>query len=219
MPTRILIADDHGVLRAGLRALLNAEPGLVVVGEAADGQAALRLAGEMHPDVVVMDISMPGVDGIEVTRQLKKDLPNVRVLILTVHEDESLLRAAIRAGAAGYIVKRAVESELISAIHAACRGELYVHPSMTRALLHDLQPAFISEDVSVELLTPREIEVLRLVAKGYTNRQIAEELTISVRTVESHRANLMDKLNLRSRVELVRYATKHRLLEQAYNGS
>jgi two-component system response regulator NreC len=219
MPTRILIADDHGVLRAGLRALLNAEPDLVVVGEAADGQEALRLAGEMHPDVVVMDISMPDADGIEVTRHLRKDLPDVHVLILTVHEDESLLRAAIRAGAAGYIVKRAVESELISAIHAACRGELYVHPSMTRALLHDLQPAFISEDVSVELLTPREIEVLRLVAKGYTNRQIAEELTISVRTVESHRANLMDKLNLRSRVELVRYATKHRLLEQAYNGS
>jgi two-component system response regulator NreC len=219
MPTRILIADDHGVLRAGLRALLNAEPDLVVVGEAADGQAALRLAGEVHPDVVVMDISMPGADGIEVTRQLKKDSPSVHVLILTVHEDESLLRAAIRAGAAGYIVKRAVESELISAIHAACRGELYVHPSMTRALLHDLQPAFVSEDVAVELLTPREIEVLRLVAKGYTNRQIAEDLSISVRTVESHRANVMDKLNLRSRVELVRYATKHGLLDLVHNGS
>jgi two-component system response regulator NreC len=213
MTSRILIADDHGVLRAGLRALLNAESGLEVVGEAADGNQALELARTLRPDVVVLDISMPGPDGIEVTRQLKDEMPDVRVLVLTVHEDDGLLRAAIRAGASGYVIKRAVEAELISAIHAACRGDLYVHPAMTRALLHDLQPELISDDTLVEALTPREVEVLRLVATGYTNRQIAEELTISVRTVESHRASVMDKLGLHSRVELVRYATKQGLLE------
>ena len=213
MTSRILIADDHGVLRAGLRALLNAENGLEVVGEAADGNQALELARTLRPDVVVLDISMPGPDGIEVTRQLKDEMPDVRVLVLTVHEDDGLLRAAIRAGASGYIIKRAVEAELISAIHAACRGDLYVHPAMTRALLHDLQPELMSDDALVEPLTPREVEVLRLVAAGYTNRQIAEELTISVRTVESHRASVMDKLGLHSRVELVRYAKKQGLLE------
>jgi len=213
MSSRILIADDHGVLRAGLRALLNAESDLEVVGEAADGNQALELARTLRPDVVVLDISMPGPDGIEVTRQLKGEMPDVRVLVLTVHEDDSLLRAAIRAGASGYIIKRAVEAELISAIHAACRGDLYVHPAMTRALLYDLLPEPMSDDTLVEALTPREIEVLRLVATGYTNRQIAEELTISVRTVESHRASVMDKLDLHSRVELVRYATKQGLLE------
>jgi len=215
MTIRILIADDHGVLRAGLRALLNTEPDLEVVGEAVDGHQALRLAGELRPDVVVLDISMPGPDGIEVTRQLKKKWPDTRILILTVHEDESLLREAIRAGASGYILKRAVESELISAIHAAWRGELYVHPAMTRVLLKDLQITSSPgpDETPVESLTPREVEVLQLIAKGYTNRQAAEILNISVRTVESHRANLTGKLGLRSRVELVRYAKRHGLLE------
>jgi two-component system response regulator NreC len=226
---RILIADDHGVLRAGLRALLNAEPGMEVVGEAADGHEVMRLLGELCPDVVVLDISMPGPDGVEITQQLKQVSPDVRVLILTVHEDEGLLRAAIRAGASGYILKRAAEAELISAIYAAWRGELYVHPAMTRALLKDLHPmpsitvggvppitaggALTSDAIPVERLTPREGEVLRLIAEGNTNRQIAELLTISVRTAESHRANLMGKLGFNSRVELVRYAKRHGLLE------
>ena len=213
MAIRILIADDHGVLRAGLRALLNAEPDLEVVGEAADGNEALRLAEKLRPDVLLLDISMPGPGGIEVTRRVKRTLPDTRVLILTVHEDEGLLREAIRAGAAGYIVKRAVESELINAIHAVWRGDLYVHPAMTRALLKDLQASAAPEQPLVEPLTPRETEVLSLIAQGYTNRQIAEKLSISVRTVESHRANITGKLGLRSRVELVRYAREHGLLE------
>ena len=213
MPIRILIADDHGVLRAGLRALLNAEPDLEVVGEAADGHEALRLTKALHPDILLLDISMPGPGGIEVTQRVKQTLPGTRILILTVHEDEGLLREAIRAGAAGYIVKRAVESELINAIHAVWRGDLYVHPAMTRALLKDLQPPSSPERTPVEPLTPRETEVLRLIAQGYTNRQIAEKLTISVRTVETHRANITGKLGLRSRVELVRYAREHGLLE------
>jgi two-component system, NarL family, response regulator NreC len=213
MPIQILIADDHGVLRAGLRTLLNAEPNLEVVGEASDGDTVLRLANELRPDIVLLDISMPGPGGIEVTRQLKASLPELRVLILTAHEDESMLREAVQAGAAGYIIKRAVESELINAILSVSRGDLYVHPAMTRALLKETSLFPSMPEPSVESLTPREIEVLRLIAKGYTNGQIAKELSLSVRTVESHRANLMGKLELRSRVELVRYAMEHGLFE------
>jgi two-component system response regulator NreC len=213
MPIHILIADDHGVLRAGLRTLLNAEPDLEVIAEASDGNDVLRLASELHPDIVLLDISMPGPGGIEVTRRLKEALPELRVLILTAHEDESMLREAVQAGAAGYIIKRAVESELINAIHAVWRGDLYVHPAMTRALLRETSLFPVSAEPAVESLTPREIEVLRLIAKGYTNGQIAKELNLSVRTVESHRANLMGKLELRSRVELVRYAMEHGLFE------
>jgi two-component system response regulator NreC len=212
MVVRILIADDHGVLRAGLQVLLNAVSDFEVVGQAADGHEALELAADLCPDVVILDINMPGPDGIEVTRRLKEILPHVRVLILTVHEDEGLLRAAVQAGASGYIVKRAVGTELIDAIYAVCREELYVHPAMTRALLKDLQPALTSDQIPVESLTPRETEVLRLLAEGHTNRQVAEILTISMRTVESHRSNLMGKLGLNSRVGLVRYAKQHNLL-------
>lgn len=210
---RILIADDHGVLRAGLRALLGAEPDLQVVGEAADGQEALRLADELCPDVVLLDVSMPGPNSIEVVQRLKETLPDTRVLILTVHEDESLLRASLRSGAAGYIGKRAVESELINAIRAVWRGDIYVHPSMTHALLKDISPPLASNKDLAEPLTPRETDVLRLIAQGYTNRQTAEALCIGVRTAESHRANLMAKLGLRGRVALVRYAREHGLLE------
>jgi two-component system response regulator NreC len=213
MPIHILIADDHGVLRAGLRTLLNAEPDLEVIAEASDGNDVLRLASELRPDIVLLDISMPGPGGIEVTRRLKEALPELRVLILTAHEDESMLREAVQVGAAGYIIKRAVESELINAIHSVWRGDLYVHPAMTRALLKETSLFPVSAEPAVESLTPREIEVLRLIAKGYTNGQIAKELNLSVRTVESHRANLMGKLELRSRVELVRYAMEHGLFE------
>jgi two-component system response regulator NreC len=213
MAIRILIADDHGVLRAGLRALLNTEPSLEVVGEAADGNEALRLTSELQPDIVLMDISMPDCGGIEATRRLTELRPDVGVLILTVHEDKGLLREAIRAGAAGYILKRAVESELINAIQAVSRGDLYVHPAMTRALLPDVTSVPAANQMAIERLTPREVEVLRLIVTGHTNRQIADVLTLSVRTVESHRANLMDKLDLHSRVDLVRYAAKHGLFE------
>lgn len=213
MSIRILIADDHGVLRAGLRALLSAEPELEVVDEASSGNEALSLANELQPDLILLDISMPDLGGIEVTRRLKEMLPNTRVLILTVHEDESLLQEAIQAGASGYIVKRAVESELIDAIRAVWRGDLYIHPAMTRALLKEMSPSQSSNnEAPVESLTPRETDVLRLIAQGYTNRQMADMLSISVRTVESHRSNLMGKLDLHSRVELVRYAKENNLI-------
>jgi two-component system response regulator NreC len=216
MPIRILIADDHAVIRAGLRTILKAEPDLEVVGEAADGRQALRLAGELRPDIILMDISMPtpAGGGIETTRRLRDSLPDARVLILTVHEDEGLLQEAVRAGAAGYIVKRAAEAELVSAVRAVWRGDMYVHPAMTRTLLKDLVvQATRNKQGSPESLTPREIDVLRLLAKGHTNRQISDALHLSVRTVEGHRANLMSKLGLHGRVELTSYAEEHGLLE------
>jgi len=213
MCIRILLADDHGVLRAGLRALLSSESDIEVVGEAVDGRETITLSEELNPDVILLDVSLPDQSGIEVTRSLKELQPEIRILILTVHEDEGLLQEAIHAGAAGYIIKRAVESELIDAIRAVSRGDIYVHPAMTRALFKDMTPAPLTKDSPIEAPTPREIDVLRYIAQGYTNRQTAEALTISVRTVESHRANLMSKLGLSSRVELVRYAKENGYIE------
>ena len=213
MAVRIVIADDHGVLRAGLRTLLSAESGFEVVGEAASGEEALRVAAERRPDIVLLDVSMPGVGGLEATKIFKEKLPRTRVLILTVHEDGALLREAIRSGASGYIVKRAVESELINAIHAVQRGELYVHPAMTRALLQDYPRDAARRRGDQFSLTRREASVAKLLAQGYTNRQIAEELGLSVRTAETHRANIMSKLGVTSRVELVRWAARQRLID------
>jgi two-component system response regulator NreC len=156
---------------------------------------------------------MPDLDGIEVTKRVKPLFPALRILILTIHEDEALLRAALKAGAGGYILKHAAETELISAIRTILRGDLYVDPSLVRKLLTDEAPPTTSPTNSMETLTPREIEVLKLIVQGYTNRQIGEELNISVRTAESHRANLSEKLGLRSRVELVRYARENGLIE------
>ena len=213
MPIRILIADDHGVIRAGLCALLAGFPDISVVGEASDGGEAIAKAVELQPDIVLMDLSMPNIGGIEATRQLLQGETNIRVLILTVHEDESLLKEVVRAGASGYIVKRAAQEDLIHAIRVVARGDLYVHPSMTRVLFSEPAPAAPLKVSEVETLTLREIEVLQLLAKGYTNRQIAEYLSLSPRTVEGHRANLSGKLGLHSRVELVEYAEKHGLLK------
>jgi two-component system response regulator NreC len=213
MTVRLLIADDHGVLRAGLIALLNGESGMEVVGEADDENSAVSLAVEKRPDMVLMDLSMPNTGGIEATRRIRQLVPEARILIMTVHEDKSLMQEAIQSGAMGYILKRAVKSELINAIHAVMRGELYLHPAMARLLFLEQQPAspqavkFIPEE-----LTTREIEVLRLIAQGYTNSQAAEMLCISVRTVEYHRGNLTAKLNIHSRVELIRYAEENGLI-------
>ncbi|MCB0207801.1 MAG: response regulator transcription factor [Anaerolineae bacterium] len=213
MLTKILIVDDHGVLRAGLRALLSAEPDLEVLGEADSGDEALSMAQLLKPDVVLLDLSMPGSSGIHVARQLKQQHPQIRTLILTVHEDDTLVREAIRVGASGYIVKKAVETELIDAIKAVSRNELYVHPAMTRALIGGVAPETEGVERAVDILTPRETEVLRFIAQGYTNKQIAELLSLSVRTVESHRSNLMGKLGMSTRVELVRYAKENKIIK------
>lgn len=213
MTVRLIIADDHGVLRAGLIALLNDEPGMEVVGEADDENSAVSLAVEKRPDVVLMDLSMPNTGGIEATRRIKQLVPEARILILTVHEDKSLMQEAIRSGAMGYILKRAVKSELINAIQAVMRGELYLHPAMARLLFMEPQaPSQHTVKFIPEALTAREIEVLRLIAQGYTNSQAAEMLCISVRTVEYHRSNLTAKLNIHSRVELMRYAEENGLI-------
>jgi two-component system, NarL family, response regulator NreC len=214
-PIRILLADDHGILRAGLRMLLNAEADMDVVGEAEDSAEALWMAESAHPDMVILDLSMPGVGGIEVTRQLSAAYPTLRILILTVHEDQALLREALSAGAAGYILKRASAAELIIAVRTVHRGNLYVHPIMATALLHTLIPKTAPQAGSLETLTPREIEILRHIALGYTNRQIADALHISIRTVETHRAHLMAKLQLNDRAALVRYTREHGLLADA----
>lgn len=211
MTIKILLVDDHGVLRAGLRALLNREKDMQVVGEAGSAAEALHLSGQLAPDVILMDISLPDQSGIQVTQTIKARYPKLRILILTIHEDEGLLRAAIQNGASGYILKRAVASELVNAIHSVQAGDLYIHPAMTRALLGESSPERASAADTLTL-TARETDVLRLIAQGFTNRQIAEKLTLSIRTVESHRANLMEKLDLHSRVELVRYAAKRGLL-------
>jgi two-component system response regulator NreC len=214
MPIQILLADDHGVLRAGLRSLLDSEDEFHVVAEAADGDQTLRLTAKLQPDIVLLDLNMPGPGGIEVTRRIVESAPKSKVLVLTAYEEDALVREALNAGASGYIIKRAVESELLNAIRAVHRGEVYVHPSIMRALLKaPVQEPALKKDSNGVSLTPREVEVLRFIARGYTNRQIAENLKLSVRTVESHRANLMGKLEMETRIQLVLYATEHKLLD------
>jgi len=192
-----------------MRRLLAADPELEVVGEAGTGAEVLLRTGELRPDLVLLDISMPGGNGIETTRALKAKFPGVLVVFLTMHEEEGMLKEALSAGGDGYVVKRADEPEILRAIHTVRDGNLYVHATMTRGLA-PAPPG--KRQVPAEILTPREVDVLRLLARGNTNRQIAELLNLSIRTVETHRANLMGKLGLASRVELVTYAEEHELL-------
>lgn len=212
MAISILVVDDHAVVRAGLRTLIQSDPSLRIAGEAAGGLEAISLVEKLHPDVVVLDLSMPDMDGILVTKKLHAKYPDMRILILTVHEDEAMLREAIRSGASGYILKHAAEKELIEAIRRILGGEMYVDPKMLPSLFGDEQSLSLGPKDLIEPLTPREVDVLKLIVNGYTNRQIGQELGISVRTVEGHRANLYDKLGLHSRVELVRYAKQHGMI-------
>lgn len=212
MLIKVLIADDHAIVRAGLRALITSERDFDLIGEASGGVEAIEKVTRLAPDVLVLDISMPDLDGIEVIKALKAAGSTCAILVLTLHEDDALLREAIRLQAAGYILKHAAESELISAIRSVYRGELYIHPKMIRGLLQQPAPAFNSNQSPQESLTEREKEVLKLIVQGYTNKQMAVELGISIRTIEGHRANLTDKLGIRSRVDLMRYARIHHLI-------
>lgn len=213
MAIRIIIADDHGILRAGLKSLLSSDPNMQVVGEANNGNDALRLARELNPNVALMDIGMPGNEGLEATRQLIQEFPDTRVIMLTMYEDGALLQESLRAGAAGYIIKRAVEAELIDAIYAVNRGIIYIHPSLMPLLVARPVKSTVSKPTDSDALTEREKEILTLIVQGYTNREMGDSLNISVRTVETHRSNIMEKLNLHSRVDLVRYAKEHKLIK------
>jgi two-component system response regulator NreC len=211
----VLIVDDHTILRAGLRMLLNAHPDIEVVGEASDGNQAVASAQRLAPDVILMDIAMPECNGIEATRQIKRLMPETRVLVLTMHENEEYLFQVLRAGASGYILKEAADTELVTAIRVVFSGRFYLSPSAQSIMVGDyLQRVRTGEERdSYSALTEREREILKLVAEGYTNNQIAERLTISPKTVDTHRTHIMDKLNLHSRAELVKYAIRRGLLE------
>lgn len=213
MPIRILIADDHRILRAGLKSLINAEENLEVIGEATSGAEVIESVQSLHPDIVLMDIGMPGNENLEALKQTVNVAPKTRVLILTMHEDLALMQECLRSGASGYIIKRAAESELVDAINAVHKGIIYVHPSLMRALVETQSKRSSHVTPDPDQLTPREIEILRYIVQGYSNRQVAEELHISMRTVETHRANLMEKLNLHNRLELIRYATDHKIIQ------
>lgn len=218
MPTRILLVDDHAVLRSGLRLLLDAQADLNVVGEAGDGHDAVTLARGLQPDLVLLDLNMPGGSGMAALTEIRKVAPTARVLILTMHDDEGYLRQALRSGASGYVLKKAADSELLSAIRAVMRGEVYVHASLTRALLDDLvadggraQPSS-GTDLWIAL-SEREYEVLKGVARGHTNAEIAQRLSLSVKTVETYRARGMEKLGLRTRAQLFQAALAKGLLD------
>jgi DNA-binding NarL/FixJ family response regulator len=211
---RILLADDHTILRDGIRSLLEDEPDMEVIGEAEDGHSAVKMTAQLGPDVVVMDIAMPLLNGLEATRQIKRNNPQVKVLILTMHENEEYIRQVLATGAMGYILKDAAARELLGAIRAVQRGEAVLSPAITRLVIEDYlrwgepQPEPISNGLSA-----REREVLQLIAEGYTNKQIGEILCISVKTVQAHRNNLMQKLDLHDRGELIKYAIQKKIIE------
>jgi two-component system response regulator NreC len=210
---RLLLADDHAVVRSGLRMLLQAQPDMVIVGEAETGQEAIRRVAELSPDVVLMDIEMPGMNGIEATRRIKADAPAAAVLALTMYEDDQYFFEMLRAGASGYVPKRAAPDELVSAIRAVSRGEVFLYPSLAGRLVQDyLRRGPAGEEPPSDELTPREQEVLTLIAEGFSNNEIADRLVISAKTVDRHRENLMRKLKLHNRVDLVKYALRKGLI-------
>ena len=216
---RVLLADDHTIVREGVRLCLEAMGDIEVVAEAEDGQMAVQLANQLRPDVAVVDLTMPRLNGVEAIRQIKRDLPDTEVVVLSVHDSEPYVVQALRAGAAGYVLKRNAATELAAAIRAAHAGQAYLHPSIARRVIDDyLSRIHSSEDAATEpheRLTPREREVLQLAAEGHTTRAIAGLLCLSTKTVEHHRASLMTKLGLRGQTELVKYAIRAGLVESA----
>lgn len=211
---RILIADDHTLLRNGICALLQDEQDMVIVGEANDGREAVHLAGQLKPNVVLMDIAMPRLNGLEATRQIKHEHPEINVLVLTMYDNEEYFREMLEVGASGYIIKRAAATELVSAIRAVYSGEAVLSPAITRLLLEDyLNHDLRSEKDDPNALSAREREVLQLIAEGKTSREIAEILNLSVKTVQSHRTSLMQKLDLHDRGELIKYAIQKKIIE------
>jgi DNA-binding NarL/FixJ family response regulator len=214
LTTRILLADDHVVVRRGLRLVLDAEPDLRVVAEAGDGAEAVDRALRDDVDLAILDITMPRMSGLRAAHELSRRRPDLRVLILSMHDSEQYLYEALRAGAAGYVLKSVADRDLVEACRAAMRGEPFLYPGAVRALIRDyLERARAGEAVREDPLTPREVEIVQLIAESHTSRDIAELLTISEKTVERHRANILEKLGLRDRVELTRYAIRRGLVE------
>lgn len=212
---KVLVADDHAIVREGVRMILAKEKDIEVVGEAEHGQQALDLVETHAPDVVVMDISMPGMGGIEATQKVKERHPRVNVLALTMHEDESYVFQLLRAGASGYVLKRAAAQDLVQAVRAAARGEAFLYPSVARKVVEDyLRRVEVGEERErYDGLTGREKEILTLIAEGLANQEIAQKLYISIKTVQTHRAHILEKLGLHDRTELVRYAIRKGLIE------
>lgn len=216
MKIRVLLADDHAIVRAGLRMILSAEPDMSIVGEAADGDSALRMTEETHPDVVVMDISMPGMNGLDGIRRVKESVPDSQVVVLTMHEDQRYFFQALEAGASGYVIKGATPVELLTAIRAVRKGEAYFCPSLAKQMLNDYlrraDTGSEKEKDALGKLSDREKEVLKYIAEGKTGREIAAILYLSPNTVERHRANIMDKLGLHNRAELIKFAIRKGLV-------
>jgi len=215
---KVLLTNDHIVLRQGLRALLEAEPDITIVGEADNGRQALRLALKLMPDVVVIDVAMPSMNGLEATRQIIKELPKTRVLVLSSYSDDEYVRQVTEAGAAGYLLKHAAAEDLIRAIHEASNGNAFFSPIISKRLLENYREASANGapvGVRNERLTSREAEVLQLVAEGKVNKQISAELCVSVKTVEKHRQLVMDKLNIHDVAGLTRYAIAKGIVENS----
>ncbi len=208
---RILLVDDHTVMRDGIRALLSLHSDLEIAGEASEGKEAIEKAQELMPDVIVMDIAMPGMDGLEATRRITKKNPKARVLMLTQHDNKEYVLSTIKAGATGYVPKRALGSELVSAIRAVNKGEAFLYPSAAAALIEDYRQQAEGKE-PYDQLTAREREILKLIAEGHTSREIAEMLFISLKTVLGHRTKVMEKLDLHNRTELIKYAMRKGLV-------
>jgi len=207
---RILLADDHAVVRQGFKLILGAQPDMEIVGEAGNGREAVELAEKLHPDVAVVDVAMPELNGIEATRRMGEVTPRTRVLALSMHKDSVYVREILRAGARGYLLKDQIDSDLLAAVRAVARGEGYLSPSVSDAVLNDYR-RHVSDPI--DLLTSREREVLQMIAEGKTNKEIATVLSLSVYTVDAHRGRIMEKLNLHSINELVRFAVRKGLVD------